>query len=241
MSIRLISDLHLDESRPAVARAFFHYLQHLPEDTESLYLLGDIFEIWIGDDDDAAFIAEIKDALKKVSDSGIKLYCLHGNRDFLIADTFCQQTGCELLQEPVIVEQNQSRFMLMHGDALCIDDVEYQAFKQNIRNPDSIAFLLSKPLEERRALAQSLREQTKSMSSNKAADIMDVNDAEVERVMQALNADTLIHGHTHRPNRHKVTASKERIVLGDWHDLGWEIILDNGDAELKAFIINEPS
>ena len=237
MALRFISDIHLDEKRPDIARAFFNYLEQLPEDTEALYLLGDIFEAWIGDDDDAAFNQTIKNALRKKTDTGLPVFFMHGNRDFLVGKGFELQTGCILIRDPFVIEHGNRPYLLMHGDSLCTDDVEYMAFRKQIRNPDMQAMLLAKPLEERREIARQLRMNSKEAASNKAEDIMDVNHDAVADIMTQHQVTTLIHGHTHRPAIHDLDDKKQRIVLGDWDTHGWELVLDNNTPELKRFPI----
>lgn len=237
MSIRLISDLHLDSKRPDIQRAFLHYLDTLPSDTVALYILGDFFEAWVGDDDDEPFKQTIKDALKTKTDNGLAVYFLHGNRDFLVGEQFSIETGVTVLQEPYRLKAYDQEFLLMHGDSLCIDDTEYQQFKAQIRHPDMITILMSKTLAERKALAQQLREQSKEANSNKASDIMDVNEDEVAKVLQSTDCPTMIHGHTHRPFIHNYSDGNKRIVLGDWDAKGWELVLDNNTIQLNDFDI----
>jgi len=239
MAIRLISDLHLDETRPGITRAFLHYLETLPDDTEALYMLGDIFEIWIGDDDDAHYLNEIKQAIRQLNTRNIAVFIMHGNRDFLLAEQFCQDCQCTLLEEPYRLDYLSTSYLLMHGDSLCIDDLDYMEFKNNIRKPESIAFLLSKPLLERREIAKGLRAQSKSMNSNKAQDIMDVNTDEVLRVLNEHNIKHLIHGHTHRPAIHKLDNGQQRTVLGDWTEKAWEIVIDENGLQLNEFSTEE--
>lgn len=236
MTIRFISDLHLEESRPSITRAFFNYLDTLPADTRALYLLGDIFDAWLGDDDDNPFLISIRNKLKEVSERGIQLYFMHGNRDFLVGEDFAQQTGCQLLNDPCVIEHHGKQYLLSHGDVLCTDDAEYQAFREQIRNPAMQAMLLAKPLSERREIAKQLRQQSGMANSNKAQDIMDVNAQAVDAMMSEYQVDTLIHGHTHRPAIHELADNKRRVVLGDWHDKGWEICLNNTLA-LNSFAI----
>lgn len=240
MSIHFISDLHLDASRPGIARAFFHYLQNLPADCNALYILGDFFEAWVGDDDDEPFVLEVQQALKTATDNGLPIYFMHGNRDFLIAEQFAKNTGCTLLPECEILEFDGKRYGLMHGDSLCTDDVEYQQFRSFIRSPEVLADLQQKPLAERKAMAKTLREQSQMANSNKADNIMDVNTDAVAKVFDEHNIDILIHGHTHRPAIHDLGNNLQRIVLGDWHDVGYELVLRQNQApQLLKFSINE--
>ncbi len=235
MAIRLISDMHLCEARPDITRAFLHYLDQLPKDTEALYMLGDIFEIWIGDDDDSEYLIAIKTAIKKLTDSGIAVQLMHGNRDFLLGEKFAEETGATLTDESVTLQYDGERYLLLHGDTLCTDDTEYMQFRAQIRDPNTLNFLLSKPLAERREIAQGLREQSKAMSSNKASDIMDVNQAEVESVIDAAQTDYMIHGHTHRPDIHELKDDQYRTVLREWDKTGWEVVINEDGPELIQF------
>ena len=237
MSIRLISDIHLDENTPTVANAFIHYIENIPCDTESVYLLGDIFELWIGDDNHSVFLERIIQSLASLNARGIALFIMHGNRDFLIGAEFCTQCHATLLADEHLIHQGSQSYLLMHGDSLCTDDEEYMQFRASMRNPDTQAFLLSKPLPERIEMAKALRAQSKSMNSNKAEDIMDVNSEAVKNVLLKHKVNTLIHGHTHRPNVHQ-DENSTRIVLGDWHNSGWEVVLDNDTFELNEFTLD---
>lgn len=226
MSTLFISDLHLSAERPDITRAFFDFMSGKAQSCEHLYILGDFFEVWIGDDDDDVFAQSIIGALREFSESGKSLYFMCGNRDFLVGDEFARQSGATLLQDPTLIDLYGTPTLLMHGDSLCTGDEEYMAFRTMARSPAWQAELLAKPLAERRAIAQHLRQQSKSMSSMKAEDIMDVTDSEVTRVMQEFGAETLIHGHTHRPAVHSLSnepnESSRRMVLGDWGvDIWW--------------------
>lgn len=239
MTIRLISDIHLSNTRPDLVEAFFYYLDNLSEDTQALYLLGDIFDAYIGDDDDNQLLQAVKQQLLTVSQKGVKLYFMHGNRDFLVGEDFCKTIGCTLLSDPSTIEHMGKSYLLMHGDSLCTDDIEYQAFRTQIQSSEGKAFLLSKSLEERRAIAKQLRENSKSMNSNKAEDIMDVNNEAVLQAFAEHKVDTLIHGHTHRPAIHNINEQQQRIVLGDWDKQGWEVVIAPQGLALNAFdIIN---
>lgn len=235
MSTYIISDLHLDESRPDITRAFFDFLRGRAAGAEALYILGDFFEVWIGDDDDAPLAAEVAQELSRFSGSGAELYLMHGNRDFLLGQDFAHRAGAVLLPDPSTVTLAGQKVLLMHGDSLCTRDSEYMAFRQQARDPNWQRELLAKPLEERRAIAAQIRAVSKSMNSRKAEDIMDVTPEEVEKTMREQGVHTLIHGHTHRPARHALTidgAPAERIVLGDWGEQGWCIKADKDSLEL---------
>ena len=242
MSLRFISDLHLEESRPEICRAFFSYLDNLPEDTEALYILGDFFEVWVGDDDDLAFHDSIKQKLKQKTAKGFPIYVMHGNRDFLLGKGFELQTGCVLISDPFVIHHNDKSYLLMHGDSLCTEDREYLAFRAQMRSTEMKAELLKKSLKERRELAKQLRQQSKTANSNKAEDIMDVTDSEVRSALARHQLTTLIHGHTHRPAIHDFTLNnqpRQRVVLGDWNHSGWEVVIDNNKITLNSFSISE--
>lgn len=235
MASFIISDLHLDESRPDITRAFYDFLEGPAAGADALYILGDFFEVWIGDDDDAPLPREVARHLKTYRDSGTPVYFMHGNRDFLLGENYARRCGAELLQDPCTIELAGEPVLLMHGDSLCTLDREYMAFRQQARNPAWQQALLAKPLEERRQIAAQIRAVSKSMNSRKAEDIMDVTPGEVVSVMTEHGVRTLIHGHTHRPARHALTVDgepAERIVLGDWGDQGWCIRADENGLDL---------
>lgn len=232
MATLFISDLHLDESRPAITRAFFDFLDQKASYADALYILGDFFEVWVGDDDDAPFNLQIVERLSQLQ---TPIYFMVGNRDFLVGEQFSRETGATLLADPSVIDLYGSQVLLMHGDSLCTSDTEYMAFRQQARSPQWQEALLSKPLEERRAIAKQLREQSKSMNSLKAEDIMDVTPEEVIKVMEEAGVSTLIHGHTHRPCRHPLEINgqtAERIVLGDWCQKLWWIEASSDGIEL---------
>ncbi len=214
-----ISDLHLDTSRPAVTDAFFSFLKDQTHDCEALYILGDFFETWIGDDDHTPLHDSVSEALANLANSGTAIYVMHGNRDFLIGSDFCERSKCSLLPDPSVIDLYGTPTLLMHGDSLCTEDVEYMAFREKIRNPVMQQQLLAKPIEERRQIAAQLRAQSNESMSNKASDIMDVTAGAVLDALKESRTLRLIHGHTHRPNTHKLSVDGKqaiRYVLGDW-------------------------
>lgn len=237
MSVLFISDLHLAPERPAVTRAFLSFLSDRAANAESLYILGDLFEAWIGDDDPSAMAAEVQDALRNLSDSGVNLFIQQGNRDFLLGKRFIKRCGAVMLGDEHIVKYAGHRALAMHGDSLCTDDIDYQRFRRKARNPIYKWCLSHLPLERRQKLATDWRAKSMAANSNKASAIMDVNAQAVATVMDKHDVEVLIHGHTHRPNRHAL-ASGERIVLGDWHDLGWVLCLDESGYNLESFVIS---
>jgi len=226
-----ISDLHLCASRPAIIKAFINFLQNTASKAERLYILGDLFEYWAGDDDiDHADHAEIIHALKLLSDSGTKLFFIHGNRDFLINDQFSKAANIKILPDPSEINLYGKRVLISHGDNLCTDDKDYQAFRKQVRMATWQAEFLSHPLNARKSQIESLRLQSEHAKSNKSQEIMDVNNEAVFTMMrQHQYPQIFIHGHTHRPNNHRMTIDDhlcQRIVLGDWYEHGSCIRLD---------------
>lgn len=232
MTTLLISDLHLHDAAPDVVSGFFDYLDHRAPKAKALYLLGDVFDAWIGDDildrpDIAPLASRVVQALRRLSDNGTRLYLMHGNRDFLLGERFATAAGLTLLDDPSVVELGGERVLLMHGDTLCTRDTAYLAFRAQARDPQWQAQVLAMPIEQRMELARSLRAQSGEAMTNKAEDIMDVTPEEIIRVMSEHGVRTLIHGHTHRPDVHTLEVSGEpatRIVLGDWRpSRAWEV------------------
>lgn len=237
MAILFISDLHLSPERPEVTRAFLGFLESQAASAEALFVLGDLFEAWIGDDDTCPTGIEVTKAFKQLTDKGVALFIQHGNRDFFIGKRFCKATGAILLADEHLVEYMDDTVLAMHGDTLCTDDVDYIRFRKRIRHPISQFLLLSLPLKYRQKLASGMRAKSKAANANKPSAIMDVNAQAVDSVMSNHQVKTLIHGHTHRPDRHQHSHG-ERIVLGDWHDKGWYVIWDNNGLELQSFAID---
>lgn len=229
-----ISDLHLHESRPLVTRAFFQFLESA-ESAEALYILGDFFDAWIGDDDDQPLVKEVTAQLHALSKTGTRIFLMHGNRDFLIGKQFIEKINASLLADEVCINLYGVNTLLLHGDSLCTADTDYMQFRGLVRNPVWQEQFLSQPLDTRRAIANELRNKSKSMNSLKADDILDVTASEVEKHFKQFNVQRMIHGHTHRPARHSLTINEkpcERIVLGDWHDSFWFVSVDETKLEL---------
>lgn len=224
MTTRFISDLHLEESRPDITDAFLAFLNDKAMGIEALYILGDFFEAWIGDDERTPLQNRIAEALREVSNSGTALYLMHGNRDFLIGEDFCNRCGATLLPDPVVVNLYGTPTLLMHGDSLCTADQEYQKFRANMRNQQWQQMFLQRSLADRQMVARQLREISMAKNQGKAETIMDVTPEEVVREMESHGVQRLIHGHTHRPAIHELTANgrpARRIVLGDWDTHVW--------------------
>ncbi len=223
----LLSDLHLNEAQPALTRQFFRFLEQVAPSAQSVYILGDLFEYWLGDDTlDQPFPHSIVHALRALSDRGVAVWLMHGNRDFLLGKAFAAQCGLQLLADPHLINLYGTPTMLMHGDLLCTDDHDYQTFRQQVRNPAWQRGFLSLPLAERIAMAQSARDQSKSAQQKKSADIMDVNPDAVHDMLRQYGYPRLIHGHTHRQALHSLLVDGhdcQRWVLPDWHDTqaGW--------------------
>jgi UDP-2,3-diacylglucosamine hydrolase len=238
MSILFISDLHLDPARPDVAQAFFRFMENEAPQAEALYILGDFFEAWIGDDMRDPFIDDVKQSLRSLTDTEIPVYLMHGNRDFLIGKQFCEETGCQLIEDPTLLDLFGQKVLLMHGDTLCTQDVDYLAFRGMVRNPDWQKNFLNKSVQERLAIAESIRVASKVKTGQLQYDIMDVTQSEVKKVMAEQDVQLLIHGHTHRPAIHQLEVNgkaAERAVLGDWHKAGWLISLTEEGYELEDF------
>ena len=240
MAYCFISDLHLQESRPDITEAFLEFLDDTASKAEKLYILGDLFEAWIGDDDQNNFISEIQAALLKTNKT-TKIFFLHGNRDFLIGTKFASSSGFELLHDPTIEEMFGNNVLLMHGDLLCTEDHDYQVFRKTSRDPKWQDEFLNKSIQERQEIALNLRTISKEATEIKKDEIMDVSTTEVIRIMEESSVNLLIHGHTHRPKSHNIKVNDqpaERIVIGDWDPYGWYIWMDSSSCELKNFPIS---
>ncbi|MFJ4441132.1 UDP-2,3-diacylglucosamine diphosphatase [Pseudomonas sp. NPDC089422] len=236
--ILLISDLHLQEERPDITRAFLDLLDGRARHAKALYILGDFFEAWIGDDAMTPFQQSICQALRQLSDSGTAIYLMHGNRDFLLGRDFCAAAGCTLLADPSVIELGGEQVLLMHGDTLCTRDLAYMKMRRYLRNPVSLWILRHLPLATRQKLARKLRSESRAQTRMKATEIVDVTPEEVPKVMAAHGVRTLVHGHTHRPAIHKLVVDGEparRIVLGDWDRRGWTLQVDAQGFALEPF------
>ena len=216
MAINFISDLHLDKSRPHINKYFIEYLYHLDDSVTDLYILGDLFEYWVGDDDPMDGLEEVRDAIINLGKK-INIWYMHGNRDFLVTEGICRDLKINLLDDPTVLEIKNMKILLLHGDTLCTDDHDYQNFRTMVRSNSWQKEMLSKSLNERLSIANNLREKSIQANRLKGEDIMDVNNAEVKNIIKKYEPDVIIHGHTHRPNIHwhdKVI----RYVLGDWYN-----------------------
>ncbi len=224
MTTLFISDLHLEDDRPETCEWLMDLLNGPATAAGELYILGDLFEAWIGDDALSETARRVADAIKVLQSSGTKCYFMHGNRDFLLGEDFASQAGLTLLPETAVVDLYGIPTLLLHGDTLCTDDVEYQAFRRQSRNPAWQAGVLALSIEERLQLARNARDASKAHTGSTAMSIMDVNEAAVIKAFREHGVHRMIHGHTHRPAVHQHTLENgevgERIVLADWYTEG---------------------
>jgi UDP-2,3-diacylglucosamine hydrolase len=234
-----ISDLHLAAQRPATVTLFLKFLEQVAGGAEALYILGDLFDVWLGDDDRTVPIPQVQAALANLAAQGTPLFLMHGNRDYLIGEDFCRETGCSLLPDPTVIEVAGRATLLTHGDLLCSDDLAYQQARRYLRSEAFISEFLSKTLAERSALAAEYRRQSGNVTSHLPEEIMDVNADTVADTMRQHNVRQLIHGHTHRPAEHEFALDGEparRMVLAEWReDRGTYLRADNDKIEFCAF------
>jgi len=232
-----ISDLHLDPGSPEIAKQFLGFLDGEARAAAALYVLGDLFEVWLGDDDPDPANREIVTALRRLTDGGVPCFVMHGNRDFLLGERFCQETGAWLLDDGTVIDLHGERVLLMHGDVLCTDDVSYQRLRRIVRHPVTRWVFRHMTLGQRRALARKLREGSRMHVGETAPEIMDVNAAAVTEAFQRAGVRTIIHGHTHRPAIHELVvggSGARRIVLGDWYTQGSVLEWSRAGFELRA-------
>jgi UDP-2,3-diacylglucosamine hydrolase len=232
-----VSDVHLDASAPDATEQFFDFLRTFASEAEALYILGDLFEVWIGDDDPDPEKARVIAALQSLTRSGVAAFVIHGNRDFLLGREFCDKAGVRLLQDPVVIELDGERVLVTHGDALCTDDHSYQELRSSVRTTDWQRRFLALPLHVRDQFANKARAGSKAHTTRTAPQIQDVNPAAVETAYRAARVRRIIHGHTHRPGIHDTLVDGEpaqRIVLGAWYEEGSYLVYENGQYELKT-------
>jgi UDP-2,3-diacylglucosamine hydrolase len=238
MASLFIADLHLDESRPHITELFERYLaSDEVRRADALYILGDLVEAWIGDDDDAELPARIARATRAVRDAGVPVWFMPGNRDFLLGRDYAERAGLTLLEDGVVHELHGRPTLLMHGDTLCTDDVAYQTVRRQVRTPEWKANILAMPLEARRAFAAKARADSRAHTGSTMESIMDVNADAVAQAMREAGVTRLIHGHTHRPAIHAFRLDgqdAQRIVLGDWYEQGSVLRIDAGGATLRG-------
>ena len=218
-----IADLHLSEQRPDITGCFLTFLKEQAPQAETLYILGDLFEYWIGDDDDSPFVNQIANALKSLSNSGTNIYFIHGNRDFLLGKRYAKKAGMTLLPELETVDLYGQKALILHGDTLCTQDVDYQAFRKKSRTWWWQGIMKSLPLFVRKNIAENYRKKSANAKMGKSLEIMDVTPSEVVSQLEKYHCQLMIHGHTHRPAVHDLQANQAdatRIVLGDWYEQG---------------------
>jgi len=232
-SILVIADLHLSSERPDISQCFFDFLTAELNQHKALYILGDLFDAWVGDDNINPFTDSVAQAIYAFSEH-TPVYFIHGNRDFLLGKKYAKRCGMTLLDENVLITEFNKTILFMHGDQLCLDDVDYQKFRKTSRSWWWQAIMLSLPLSFRQKKAAKYREISKLSQMHKSDDIMDVTDLEVQRVMEQNKCDWLVHGHTHRPNIHQLVNNTQRIVVGDWYTQGSVLVLSDSGAELKT-------
>lgn len=241
MATLFIADLHLDPSRPQITQLFENYLaSDEVRHADALYILGDLVEAWIGDDDDAELPQRIANATRAVRDAGVPVYFMVGNRDFLLGEAFATRAGMTLLDDGIVHDIHGHPTLLMHGDVLCTDDLAYQAVRRQVRTPQWQAQILSMSLEARRAFAAKARQDSKAHTGSTMESIMDVNADAVAETMRQAGVTRLIHGHTHRPAVHAFELDGEpaaRIVLGDWYEHGSVLRVDRDGVELRGLAL----
>lgn len=244
MATLFIADLHLCVEEPAITAGFLRFLAGEARNADALYILGDLFEAWIGDDDPNPLHRQMAAAIKAVSDSGVPCYFIHGNRDFLLGKRFARESGMTLLPEEKVLELYGRRVLIMHGDTLCTDDAGYQAFRAKVHKPWLQTLFLALPLFVRKRIAARMRANSKEANSSKSLAIMDVNQNAVVSAMEKHQVQWLIHGHTHRPAVHELIANQQpafRVVLGAWHTEGSMVKVTADDVELIHFRFKKPA
>jgi UDP-2,3-diacylglucosamine hydrolase len=237
MTTLFISDLHLEANQPEIGTQFLSFLAGEARGAEALYVLGDLFEVWLGDDDPNPYYGEMKSALRTLIDTGVPVYFMHGNRDFTIGVDFAAETGITILDDPTVVNLYGQEVLLCHGDALCTDDVQYQQVRAMTRNPEWQAMMLAKSIEERIAFAVEARKESMARGESLSDEIMDVNQEAVAAALQEYGVEVMLHGHTHRPAVHSLDLGDRkatRIVLGDWYEQGSVVRWDEDGPRLEV-------
>lgn len=236
-----IADLHLAQNRPDITACFLRFLKNEAIKAQSLYILGDLFEAWIGDDDDSAYLTTIAKALKTLSSFGTQIYYIHGNRDFLLGERFAQKSAMTLLPEIELIELYGQSVVIMHGDTLCTRDIAYQNFRKKSRSWWWQTAVKSLPLFIRKKMAANYRKKSAAATAMKSQEIMDVTETEVVNCLESYQSQLLIHGHTHRPAIHTLQANgkaAKRIVLGDWYEQGAWLKVTPSNMELLNHPLN---
>ena len=237
MTTLFISDLHLEAGRPEIGEQFLNFLAGEATRAEALYILGDLFEYWVGDDDPNPHYAIMKRAIRQLADQHVPICFMHGNRDFMIGARFAEETGVTILGDPETIELHGKKVLLSHGDALCTDDKHYQQMRLMTRDPEWQAMMRAKPLEERIAIAEAARQQSQEYNATADDEIMDVNHDAVVDTFRHHDVEILLHGHTHRPAIHDIDLNDktvQRIVLGDWYEQGSVVRWDENGPRLET-------
>lgn len=237
MTTLFISDLHLDDARPQIIELFERFCAGTAREADALYVLGDLFEAYVGDDDDAPLNGRVAKALHGVAGAGVPVHYLAGNRDFLVGEDYAQRCGMEIVADETVVDLHGTPTLLLHGDVLCTDDAAYQAFRSQVRDPAWQAAFLARPLAERRAFARQARDASRAHTSSTDRSVMDANPDAVEAALRSAGVGRMIHGHTHRPAIHDLTVdgrAAQRIVLGDWYEQGSVLRIDRDTVELRG-------
>ncbi|MES2404541.1 MAG: UDP-2,3-diacylglucosamine diphosphatase [Pseudomonadota bacterium] len=232
-----ISDLHLDDARPHIIADFERFCANEAGRADALYVLGDLFEAYIGDDDDAPLNARTARALHGVADAGVPVHFIAGNRDFLVREAYARRCGMDLLDDGTVIDLYGTPTLILHGDVLCTDDAAYLAFRKQVRDPAWQAAFLARPLAERRAFAAQARDASRAHTSQTDMAIMDVNQGSVENALREAGVTRMIHGHTHRPAVHDFALDgtpAQRIVLGDWYEQGSVLRVTRDGTELRG-------
>ena len=226
-------DLHLSADRPDITLAFLHFLSHGLENTEALYIIGDLFEVWMGDDIAEPFTIEISQALKTASEK-LPIFFIHGNRDFMVGKAFCKRSGMTILPEVHCVDLYGVRTAILHGDSLCTLDIAYQRFRR-FRSFALVRWIYSHlPKKTRLNIAANIRSNSQKTNKQKSYTIMDVEQSAVDQLLAETNTVNMIHGHTHRPAIHQINPSQQRIVVGDWYEQGSVLVVNEQGAELQS-------
>jgi UDP-2,3-diacylglucosamine hydrolase len=243
MSRLFVSDVHLDASAPDAVEQFLQFLRTYAASAEALYILGDLFEVWVGDDETDPGKKAVCTALRSLTTSGVACFVIHGNRDFLLGRGFCDATGSRLLPDPVVAEFDGESVLLTHGDALCIDDHSYQELRSIVRTAPWQRRFLALPVADRELLANQARAGSRQHTARTVPTIMDVNPGAVENAYRATGVRRIIHGHTHRPGIHDTSVDgspAQRIVLGAWYEQGSYLAYEHGHYELRELAREKP-
>lgn len=237
MTTLFLSDVHVDDRHPQIGDQLVEFLHGEARHAEALYVLGDLFEAWVGDDDSEPHKLRVVRALGELSRAGVACHFMAGNRDFLTGEVFHDRSGCVPVEDPTVIELYGRRVLLTHGDTLCTDDTEYQAFRRMVRDPDWQQHFLEMPLAHREAMARQARDASRAHTGDAPMEIMDVNPAAVRAAMREHDVEVMVHGHTHRPGVHRFELDGReaiRIVLGDWYEQGSVLRWSPEGYELSA-------